>query len=55
MLTKALDHIDAKRAALNLVPYDPSRFGASGDWKMRKLIELPLKERIAAIYGEAES
>ena len=55
MLTKALAHIDAKRASLNLVPYDPSRFGASGDWKVRKLIELPLKERIAAIYGEVKS
>lgn len=31
ILTKSLEHMDAKRAALKLQPYDPSRFGASGD------------------------
>jgi len=31
MLEKSLRHIDAKREALKLQPYDPSRFGASGD------------------------
>jgi carbon-monoxide dehydrogenase catalytic subunit len=30
-LEKALAHIDAKRAALKLQPYDPSKFGESGD------------------------
>jgi len=31
MLEKSLNHIDAKREALKLQPYDPARFGASGD------------------------
>jgi len=31
MLEKSLTHIDAKRAALKLKPYDPAQFGASGD------------------------
>jgi carbon-monoxide dehydrogenase catalytic subunit len=31
ILRRALEHIDAKRAALGLVPWDPSRFGTSGD------------------------
>jgi carbon-monoxide dehydrogenase catalytic subunit len=51
MLTKALAHIDKKRAAQNLAPYDPSRFGTSGDRRMYELVDLPLKERVAAIYG----
>jgi carbon-monoxide dehydrogenase catalytic subunit len=53
MLAKALAHIDAKRAALKLAPYDPSRFGASGDRRMRELMALPLEERAAALYGRA--
>jgi carbon-monoxide dehydrogenase catalytic subunit len=52
MLTKALAHIDAKRAALKLAPYDPSRFGASGDRRMRELTGSPLAERLAALYGK---
>jgi carbon-monoxide dehydrogenase catalytic subunit len=55
MLTKALTHIDEKRAAQRLASYDKSRFGDSGDWRMRKLDELPLKERIAAIYGQVKT
>ena len=51
MVQRALAHIDAKRAALNLAPYDPSRWGASGDWRMRELEELPLEERMTALYG----
>ncbi len=31
LFDKALAHIDAKRAALKLAPYDASKFGASGD------------------------
>lgn len=31
MLARSLELIDAKRAALKLKPYDPSRFGDSGD------------------------
>jgi carbon-monoxide dehydrogenase catalytic subunit len=52
MLAKALAHIDAKRAAQNLVPYDPSRFGASGDRRMHELMSFPLEVRRAAIYGK---
>jgi len=55
MLAKALAHIDAKRAALKLAPYDPSQFGASGDRRMRELLALPLEERMNAIYGRAQS
>ncbi|MDY7039459.1 MAG: anaerobic carbon-monoxide dehydrogenase catalytic subunit [Chloroflexota bacterium] len=36
---KALEHIDAKRAALGLVEYDPTRFGQSGDRVMRQFVE----------------
>jgi carbon-monoxide dehydrogenase catalytic subunit len=36
---KALQHIDAKRAALGLVEYDAKRFGQSGDAVMLKLLE----------------
>jgi hypothetical protein len=53
MLARALTHIDAKRAALKLVPYDPSRFGTSGDRRMQELLALPLEERRAALYGKA--
>jgi hypothetical protein len=31
MLTRSLELIDGKRAALKLPVYDPSQFGASGD------------------------
>ena len=54
MLAKALAHIDKKRAAQNLAPYDPSRFGASGDRRMHKLMDLPLKERMEASYGRVK-
>jgi hypothetical protein len=55
MLAKALAHIDAKRAALKLAAYDPSRFGASGDRRMRELMALPLEERAAGVYGRAQT
>jgi len=51
MLAKALAHIDAKRAALKLPAYEPSRFGTSGDRRMKALMDLPLEERQSAIYG----
>jgi carbon-monoxide dehydrogenase catalytic subunit len=54
MLAKALAHIDAKRAWLKLPAYDPSRFGSSGDWRMRELMALPPEERMAAQYGRAK-
>ena len=51
MIRRTLEHIDKKRAALNLPAYDPERFGRSGDRRMLELEELPLAERQAALYG----
>ncbi len=51
MIRRTLEHIDKKRAALNLPAYDPSRFGRSGDRRILELEELPLAERRAALYG----
>jgi carbon-monoxide dehydrogenase catalytic subunit len=51
IVRRSLAHIDAKRAALKLPPYDPNKFGKSGDARMNQLIKLPLKERMAALYG----
>ncbi len=51
MIRRTLDHIDKKRAALNLPAYDPARFGRSGDARMNELEALPLEERKAALYG----
>jgi carbon-monoxide dehydrogenase catalytic subunit len=51
MVRKTLEHIDKKRAALNLPAYDPTRFGRSGDARMLELEALPLAERQAALYG----
>jgi carbon-monoxide dehydrogenase catalytic subunit len=46
-----LAHIDERRAALKLPAYDPSKWGKSGDSRMNELLELPIEERIAALYG----
>ncbi|MFQ6058657.1 MAG: anaerobic carbon-monoxide dehydrogenase catalytic subunit [Anaerolineae bacterium] len=54
IVRKTLEHIDKKRAALKLPEYDPSRFGQSGDWRMREFLALPLEERQAALYGFAK-
>jgi carbon-monoxide dehydrogenase catalytic subunit len=51
MVRRTLAHIDQKRAALGLVEYNPSRFGRSGDARMRELEQLPLTERQSALYG----
>ncbi len=51
MIRRTLEHIDKKRAALNLPAYDPTRFGRSGDRRILELEELPLAERRAALYG----
>ena len=51
IVRRSLAHIDAKRAALKLPPYDPSKWGKSGDARMNEVIKLPLKERMAALYG----
>jgi carbon-monoxide dehydrogenase catalytic subunit len=53
MVEATLAHIDAKRAALGLPEYDPTRFGRSGDAKMLELEKLPLAEKREAIYGTA--
>jgi len=53
MIAKTLEHIDKKRAALGLPAYDPSRFGKSGDTRMEELEQLPLEQRVAALYGVA--
>jgi carbon-monoxide dehydrogenase catalytic subunit len=47
----ALDHIDERRAALKLPVYDPTKWGESGDTRMTELVELPIVERIDALYG----
>jgi len=53
MIRKTLEHIDKKRAALGLPKYEPDRFGESGDSRMLEIEQLPLEDRLAAIYGEA--
>jgi carbon-monoxide dehydrogenase catalytic subunit len=47
-------HIDKKRTALGLPEYDPNKFGASGDARMNELLDLPIEDRIKAIYGAPE-
>jgi carbon-monoxide dehydrogenase catalytic subunit len=47
----ALDHIDERRAALKLPAYDPTKWGESGDTRMTELVDLPIEERIDALYG----
>ncbi len=53
MIRATLAHIDAKRAALGLPEYDPTRFGRSGDQRMQAFEAMPDAERRAAIYGVA--
>lgn len=50
---RSIAHIDAKRAALKLPAYDASKWGKSGDWRMRELLAMPEAERRAALYGFA--
>ncbi|TET50987.1 MAG: carbon monoxide dehydrogenase, partial [Anaerolineales bacterium] len=51
IVRRALAHIDKKRAALGLDEYDASKWGKSGDRRMPDLVELPLEDRIEAVYG----
>jgi carbon-monoxide dehydrogenase catalytic subunit len=51
MIRATLEHIDKKRAALGLSPYDPGKYGQSGDTRMLKLEALSLEDRRAALYG----
>ena len=50
MLAKTLAHIDAKRAALSLPPYDPKKFGRSGDWRVLEVYERQ-EASAEALYG----
>jgi carbon-monoxide dehydrogenase catalytic subunit len=54
MIRRTLDHIDKKRAALGLPVYEADKFGRSGDTRMLELEELPLSERLEAMYGVAD-
>jgi hypothetical protein len=51
IVRRSIEHIDKKRAALGLPEYDASKWGRSGDRRMPELLELPLEERIEAVYG----
>ena len=39
LIAKALAHIDAKREALKLTPYDPNRYGQSGDARVLAMMQ----------------
>ena len=51
MVRRILEHIDKKRAALNLPAWDPKRFGRSGDARIHELEELSPEARAEALYG----
>jgi carbon-monoxide dehydrogenase catalytic subunit len=51
IVKRSLAHIDERRAALKLPAYDASKWGASGDGRMNELLELPIEERLEALYG----
>ncbi len=51
MVRRSLAHIDAKRAALKLPPYDPSKWGKSGDARMNELLKKSAEERQRALRG----
>jgi hypothetical protein len=51
MVRRALAHIDSKRAALKLPAYDATKWGQSGDAKMKDLLSLPAEKRGEALYG----
>ena len=51
IVRRSLAHIDKKREALGLDEYDATKWGKSGDQRMPELLELPLEERIEAVYG----
>jgi carbon-monoxide dehydrogenase catalytic subunit len=51
MLHETLAHIDRKRAALGLPPYDPARFGRSGDARIGRLLEMAEGAKADALYG----
>ena len=51
VIKRTLEHIDKKRAALKLAPYDASRHGASGDQPIEEYLDLPVEEQMAGLYG----
>ncbi len=51
IVRRSLAHIDAKRAALKLPAYDPSKWGKSGDSRMAELLKLHAEQRQRALYG----
>ena len=51
ILRRALAHIDAKREALGLVPWEPSRFGRSGDTPIREFLLAAQKEPALDLYS----
>jgi carbon-monoxide dehydrogenase catalytic subunit len=51
IVNATLAHIDERRAALKLPAYDPTKWGASGDTRMNELLDLPIEERLEALYG----
>lgn len=53
MVRRTLEHIDKKRDALGLTPYEPEKFGRSGDARMLELEQLSLEARREALYGVA--
>lgn len=55
IVERALAHIDRKREALGLDEYDASKWGKSGDRRMPEIVDLPLEERIEAVYGKSAS
>jgi hypothetical protein len=55
IVRRSLAHIDKKRAELGLPEYDPSNWGKSGDWRIDELVELPLAEKIGAVYGNSSN
>jgi carbon-monoxide dehydrogenase catalytic subunit len=55
IVRRSIAHIDKKRADLGLPEYDPSSWGKSGDWRIGELAELPLAERIGAVYGNTSN
>jgi anaerobic carbon-monoxide dehydrogenase catalytic subunit len=53
LIKKALAHIDAKRAALGLVAYDPARYGQSGDSLMERVLSEVGEEGAYGLYSVA--
>jgi carbon-monoxide dehydrogenase catalytic subunit len=53
IVRRSLEHIDKKRAALKLPAYDADKWGRSGDRRIEELMEIPLEQRSAALYGAA--